>query len=127
MSDLCYIKTKHSLKKRQKHKKIVTAIKEKIVSIHDYESLRGNNMIHPELILMVCNCVENSIKKHAGVDKKEFVVEIFKDIYNNCLSTAETENIKDQCQHNFDNGLIEIVPLSMKIFSILWNYIKRKL
>jgi hypothetical protein len=29
MSDLCYIKTKHSLKKRQKHQKIATAIKEK--------------------------------------------------------------------------------------------------
>jgi hypothetical protein len=127
MSDLCYIKTKHSLKKRQKHKKIVTAIKEKILSIHDYQSLRNNGTIHPELILLVCNCVENSIKKHAGVNKKEFVVEILNDIYNNSLSSAEIENVREQCQHNFDNELIEIIPLSMKIFSILWNYIKRKI
>jgi hypothetical protein len=127
MSDLCYIKTKHSLKKRQKHQKIATAIKEKITSIHDYQNLRSNGMIHPELILMVCNCVENTIKKHAGVNKKEFVVEILNDIYSNCLSPAEMENVRDQCQHNFDNSLIEVVPLSMKIFSILWNYIKRKL
>jgi hypothetical protein len=70
MSDLCYIKTKHSLKVKEKRHRVVSAIKEKILSIHDYQSLRHNHTINPELVLMVCNCVENVIKKHANFDKK---------------------------------------------------------
>ena len=125
MSDLCYIKTRHSLKRRQKQHKIINAIKEKIMSIHDYQSLRSNGSVNPELVLMVCNCVENTIKKHAGLDKKEFVVEVLNSIYQ--LSHQEMENVKEQCQHNYDNHLIELIPFSTKLMSILWNYIKRKI
>ena len=58
-----------------------------------------------ELILMVCNCVENTIKKKSGVDKKSFVVEILGEIFQN-LSQAEREHICHQCQFYFDNALI---------------------
>jgi hypothetical protein len=125
MSDLCYIKTKHSLKRRHKQHKIINAIKEKITSIHDYQSLKNNGFINPELVLMVCNCVENSIKKHAGVDKKEFVVEVLNDLFH--LSPPEADYVREQCQHNFDNNLIELIPFSTKLISIFWNYIKRKI
>jgi hypothetical protein len=125
MSDLCYIKTRHSLKQRQKHHKIINAIKEKIMSIHDYQTLKSNGSVNPELVLMVCNCVENTIKKHAGVNKKELVVEILNSIYQ--LSRQEMENVREQCQHDYDNHLIELIPLTTKFFSILWNYIKRKI
>ncbi len=69
MDNLCYIKTKNSLKKREKRTKIKQAIKDKVLSIHQHHELRNNGTIEPELILMVCNCVENCIKKGAGVDK----------------------------------------------------------
>lgn len=126
MDNLCYIKTKNSLKKREKHSKIKQAIKEKVLSIHQHYELRKNEMIEPELILMVCNCVENCIKKGAGVDKKSFVIEILEDIFTS-LSPNEREHIGNQCQFYFDNALIEIILVTTKILSIGWNYIKSKL
>lgn len=126
MDNLCYIKTKNSLKKREKRTKIKQAIKDKVLSIHQHHELRNNGTIEPELILMVCNCVENCIKKGAGVDKKGFVIEILEEIYNS-LSYSEKEYIGNQCQFYFDNALIEVIPLTTKILSIGWNYIKSKL
>ena len=124
--NLCYIKSKNSLKKREKRQKIKQAIKEKVMSIHNHTQLRQNGSVEPELILMVCNCVENCIKKHAGVDKKSFVIEIVEDIFSG-LSQQEKEHIGQQCQFFFDNALIEIIPLSTKILSIGWNWFKSKL
>lgn len=124
--NLCYIKTKNGLKRREKKQRIITGIKDKILSIHNHNSLRQNGTIDPELILMVCNCVENVIKKHAGVDKMGLVIEILQDIFQG-LSHQEIENIKSQIQYNFDNQLIEVIPVLTKLGSILWNYIKRKL
>ena len=48
--NLCYIKTKKSLKKREKRQKIKQAIKEKVMSIHDHTQLRQNGSVEPELI-----------------------------------------------------------------------------
>lgn len=124
--NLCYIKTKNSLKKREKRQKIKQAIKEKVMSIHNHTQLRQNGVCEPELVLLVCNSVENTIKKHAGVDKKAFVIEIIEDIFSS-LSQYEKENIGQQCQFFFDNGLIEVIPLSTKVLSIGWNWLKSKL
>jgi len=124
--NLCYIKTKNSLKKREKRQKIKQAIKEKVMSIHDHTQLRQNGVCEPELILMVCNCVENCIKKHAGVDKKAFVIEIIEDIFL-FLSYNDKEQVAQQCQFFFDNALIEVIPLSTKVLSIGWNWLKSKL
>ncbi len=124
--NLCYIKPKNTLKKRDKKQKIINAIKEKVTGLYNYQTLRNNNTFDPELILMICNCVENSIKKHAGIDKKEFVVDILNSIYGS-LSTQETEYVKSQCQYNFDNELIEVISTVYKAGSILYNYIKSKL
>ena len=46
--NLCYIKTKHSLKKREKRQKIKQAIKEKVISIHEHSQLRANGTFQPE-------------------------------------------------------------------------------
>ena len=40
--NLCYSKTKNSLKKREKRQKIKQAIKEKVMSINDHAQLRQN-------------------------------------------------------------------------------------
>ena len=124
--NLCYIKTKNSLKKREKRQKIKQAIKEKVLSIHEHTQLKGNGVLDPELVLMVCNSVENTIKKGAGVDKKQFVIEIMEDIFPN-LTKIEKENVGNQCQFYFDNALIEVIPLATKVASIGWNWIKSKL
>lgn len=127
MSDnLCYIKPKNALKKRDKKQKIINAIKEKVMSLHNHQALKNGNSVDPELILMVCNCVENAIKKHAGINKKEFVIEILNDIFGG-LKPQEIQQVEAQCQYNFDNKLIEKVSTAYKAGSILYNYIKSKL
>ncbi len=90
--NLCYIKTKNSLKKREKRQNIKQAIKEKFMSTHEHSQLRQNGTFQPELIALACNCVENCIKKHAGIDKKAFVIEIIEDIFPS-LSIYEKEYI----------------------------------
>ncbi len=124
--NLCYIKPKNSLKKRDKKQKIINAVKEKVMTLHNHQALKNGNIVDPELILMICNCVENTIKKHAGVNKKEFVVEILKSIYGS-LNPQEIALVESQCQYNFDNELIEVIPILYKAGSIIYNYIKRKL
>lgn len=126
--NLCFIKSKNSLKRREKMAKIKEAIKEKVKSINDHQQLRNKGqVIDPELILMVCNCVENTIKKKAGVDKKSFVVEILNEIFQGSLSQVERDHVANQCQFYFDNALIEVIPIATKIASIGWNWIKSKL
>lgn len=125
-NNLCYIKPKNSLKKRDKCQKIIDAIKIKISSLSDVQSLRSNNIIDPELILMVCNCIENSFKKGAGVDKKSLVVEILNGVFSN-LNQQEINHVTTQCQYNYDNELIKTIPILYKTGSILFNYIKSKL
>lgn len=124
--NLCYIKPKNALKKRDKKQKIINAIKEKVMSLHNFQALKNGQTVDPELILMVCNCVENAIKKHAGINKKEFVVEILNDIFGG-LKPPEIQHIEAQCQYNYDNELIEVIPYLYKVGSILYNYIKSKL
>ena len=126
VDNLSYIKPKNSLKKKDKYLKLLNAIKEKIMTLENYQSLRNNNIIDPELILMVCNCVENSIKKKAGIDKKKLVVEILTAVFGG-LNPQEVTHIESQCQYNFDNELIEKIPTLYKAGYITLNYLKKKL
>lgn len=126
MDDINYIKSKNSLRKREKKDKIKRIIRERITSINSYQSLRNNNSIDQELVLMICNCVENLVKKKYQIDKKQFVIEIVEDIFPN-LSQYERENILNMVQFLFDNLLIQIVPISEKISHFAVSWIKRKL
>ena len=126
MDNLCYIQPKNGIKQKDKRQKIKQAVVQKIQSIDKIGQFRSNGLIDHELVLMVCNCVENVIKKKAGVDKKEIVVEIFKQLFAD-LTPQETENIKNQCQYSYDNDLIEKIPIIYKAGSIFYNYIKSKL
>ena len=78
-----------------------------------------------ELILMICNCVENLVKKKYGIHKKQFVVEIANELFN--LNQAESEIISNMCQFLFDNLLIQAVPIVEKAKYYAWNWIKRKI
>lgn len=127
MSDnLSYIKPKNSLKKKDKYLKLINAIKDKIITLENYKALKNGQIVDPELILMVCNCVENSIKKHAGIDKKKMVIEILTAVFGG-LSQQEILHVESQCQYNFDNELIDKIPIIVKTGYILYHYSKKKL
>jgi hypothetical protein len=108
MNDINYIKPKNSLRLIEKKNKIKNLIKERITTISNYQSLRNGNTIDQELVLMICNCVENLVKKKYGIDKKQFVIEIVNDIFSG-LNQIEVDNISNTCQFLFDNLLIQTV------------------
>ena len=126
MNDINYIKPKNSLRLKEKKYKIKILIKERIKTISNYESLRNGNIIDQELVLMICNCVENLVKKKYGIDKKQFVVEIVTGLFNG-LNQNDLDNVANMCQFLFDNLLIQAVPVVDKAKYYVWNWIKRKI
>ena len=126
MDDINFIKSKNSLRQREKKEKIKNSIKSRITQIQNYQSLRNGNQIDQELVLMVCNCIENLVKKKYNIDKKQFVIEILNELFNNQLSQIEKDNVANLVQFLFDNLLIELVPVVDKAKYFVLGWIKRK-
>ena len=126
MDDINFIKSKNSLRKREKKEKTKNSIKSRITQIQNYQSLRNGNQIDQELVLMVCNCIENLVKKKYNIDKKQFVIEILNELFNNQLSQIEKDNVANLVQFLFDNLLIELVPVVDKAKYFVLGWIKRK-
>lgn len=125
-SPLHYIKTKNSLRKKEKLHTIKQCIVDKIQRDIDMSKLRENQHIDNELILFVCYCVEELVKKKYNIDKKEFVVDILKTVFNNVLTELELIQIKSQIDFAHENQLIKKVELNYKVRLIVWDWIKRK-
>lgn len=123
---LYYIKTKNSLRKKEKIYKIKQCIVDKIQQDIDSSKLRENQHIDNELILFVCHCVEELVKKKYNIEKKEFVVDILKTIFNNVLTELEINQVKSQIDFAYENNLIKKVELNYKARMILWDWLKRK-
>jgi len=125
-SPLYYIKTKNSLRKKEKLHRIKQSIVDKIHSDIDMSKLRENQHIDNELILFVCYCVEELVKKKYNIDKKEFVVEILKTIFSGIITELEINQIKSQIDFAHENKLIKKVELNYKARMILFDWLKRK-
>lgn len=125
MDNIDYVKPKNSLRKKEKQEKLKKIIVARVNQIQNYQQLRANNNIDQELILLVCNCVENLVKKKYNIDKKQFVVDILSAVFPS-LSQIEIDNIKNVVQFLFDNLLIQVVPILDKSKYIAWAWIKRK-
>lgn len=123
---LYYIKTKNSLRKKEKIHKIKQCIVDKIQQDIDSSKLRENQHIDNELILFVCYCVEELVKKKYNIDKKEFVVDILSTVFNNILTELELNQIKSQIDFAHENKLIKKVELNYKARMVVWDWIKRK-
>ena len=59
----------------------------KFKKIPKYNDLKGN----PEIVLMVCNCVEDIITKKDGCNKKDIVIEVIKTVFN--LNDVEIKSL----------------------------------
>lgn len=127
MSDpLSYIRTKNSLRKKEKLHVIKQIIINKIQRDIDVGKLRENQHVDNELILFVCYCIEELVKKKYNIDKKEFVVDILKTTFNGLLTELEINQIKSQIDFAHENQLIKKVELNYKIRAFVWDWIKRK-
>lgn len=123
---LYYIKTKNSLRKKEKLHTIKRVIIDKIQSDIDTSKLRDKECIDPELINFVASCCRELCKEKYGIDEKEFVCEILNLVFSGCLTENEQHQIKQQIDFINENGLVKKVEISLKLRLIVWDWIKRK-
>lgn len=126
MDKLYYIKTRNSLKKKEKLYTIKQCIVNKVQSDIDVNKLRENQHVDNELILFCCTCVEELVKKSYSIDKKELVVEILKTIFNGVLGELEINQIKSQIDFAYENELIKKVEFNYKFRVLVWRWFQRK-
>jgi hypothetical protein len=123
---LAYIKTKNSLRKKEKIHRMKSAIVDKIHRDIDISQLKANQHVNEELIVFVCCCAEELIKKKYNVDKKEFVVDVLQTIFGS-LNNAEIEQVKSQIEFAHENKLIKKVKFTYKAGVVIWDWVCRKL
>lgn len=125
-NSLSYIKTKHSLRKKEKIHVIKRIIIDKIQTDIDLSKLREKGCVDPELINFVASCCKELCKEKYGIDEKEFICEILNVIFSGCLTENEQHQIKQQIDFINDNGLVKKVDLSLKMKYLVCDWIKRK-
>jgi len=123
---LYYIKTKNSLRKKEKLHTIKQCIVDKVIRDIESSKLRENQHIDNELILFVAYCIEELVKPKHAIDKKEFAVEILRTIFNGALSELEVNQIKAQLDFAHENKLIKKVKFNYKVKMLVWDWLRRK-
>lgn len=128
MDQLCYVKLKNTLKHLDLEKQLVDNIDKRIKNLPDYQKLRLN----PELILLVCNLVENAVfdkkkkkKKIIKVDKKDLVIRVLNSIFD--YAEPEKKIVDTQIEFFYTNDDIKKVSFLKKCLSLAFEWIKKKL
>jgi len=109
------INPKNNLLKVQKFADILALLKQKIVEYPPNHILKQCN----EFLLFVCKIVEEVIVKSDKVNKKEFVIDLFKQLFS--LSEPECKLLGSSVDFLWSNGLISKIKRSKK----LWNLLKK--
>jgi hypothetical protein len=121
MDSLKHIKLKRGLKTLGLEKKLFDTINERIHELPEYNTLRLN----VELILLVCNLVENGYSKDIKKNKKELVVKILNEIFQ--YNNTEVKQLDETIQFLFDTGKIKKVMFIKKLIAYLVDWFKRKI
>ena len=98
-------------------KQIVEEIQKKIPK---YNDLRNN----PEIVLMICNCIENIITKKDGCNKKDIVIEVIKTVFN--LNDVEIKSLAATIECFWSNGMIVKMKSVEKVGKIIGGWFCRK-
>jgi hypothetical protein len=100
---------------------LIDKIVEKINKISKHYELRSN----PELILLVCNIVENTINKSDKVSKKDVVIDVFKQI-NHITCENDINLLGSLIEFLHSNDKIKKVKLLRKATFYTINWLKKK-
>jgi len=112
---------KNTLKAHIKFHEILNDITKIIKSIHAIDDLKHD----PELLLLICNLIENTMKRNESkLDKKELALSIHDNIFND--SDNEKEDIRRKIQFFYDNNKIKKKKWYKLVFTYGSNWIKRK-
>jgi len=107
--DLSCVKPKNQLLKAQRLNDLIHVVK---LKIPDYPTTY-NLKCCQEFLLMVCNLVEELVKKVDNINKKEMVLNVLKNVL--ALSEPECKIIDSSIEFLWANGLIQKVAASRKI------------
>jgi len=109
------INPKNNLLKSQKFNDILVLLKQKIAEYPPNHILKQCN----EFLLYVCKVVEEVVVKADKINKKEFVIDLFKQLFS--LNDSESKLVSSSIDFLWSNGLISKIKTSKK----LWNMIKK--
>jgi hypothetical protein len=99
------------------------AIIHKLQKIPELQKMKLN----PELTLLVCNIIENSINnngKYHTIDKQQLCVDIFSTPFN--LTPDEIQLLKDQIEFLYNNKQIVKINVLKKGFSTVSKWLIKK-
>ena len=109
------INPKNNLLKSQKFSDILALLKQKVSEYPPNHILKQCN----EFLLYVCKIVEEVVVKGDKINKKDFVIDLFKQLFS--LNDSECKLVSSSIDFLWSNGLISKIKTSKK----LWNMIKK--
>lgn len=107
--DLNLLKTQNALKKSQLSNDLLVVLRAKVTEHPASYSLKTCQ----EFLLYICNLVENLVKKSYGINKKELVKDVFKQLFN--LQPAELQAVDSAIEFLWSNQLISKIPAVKKV------------
>lgn len=119
-TDVNLITIKNSLVKDQKSNDLIVVVKDKLQSLPPNVIYKTNT----EFILYVCKLVENVILKSDGVNKKELVLKIMREVIG--CNDAECKLVGEIIEFLHSNGMIQKIKVVKKFKNSVLSWIKKK-
>lgn len=114
------VQLKNSFNSHVVKNSVQSTIVDKLRNIENIDKMKGNI----EVILYVCNVVEQSIKKKDKVSKKELVLNVLTIVFS--LSNEEILQTGNVIEFLFENNKIKIVSVFKKVGNCFYNFVKSK-
>ena len=100
---------------------VIDDIIKKVTSITNFNDLKNDL----ELVVYICNCVEQEISKDDKIDKKALVIAILVRLFN--ISDEEKITIGLQIEFILNNKMVKKITTSSKVFNYLCSWIIKRL
>lgn len=124
MESLDAVKCENKLERLELETKIVAYVSQRVSvfsKLPEYANLKHD----AELVLLICNLVENAIKRKGQFDKKDLVVSIHSKIFSHAANDKLV--IENMIQFLFDRHQIKKVSGLKKVLHILANILQKLL
>lgn len=122
MSDLTeIIPAKNHLFKSLRVNDIKEAVIKRIQSFPNYAQYKND----VEFLLLVCNMLEHLVNKGEKINKKEVLVEIYKQVFTS-LSVDEQKAIEQNVEFLWNNKKIKKVSYYKLFKTAIWEWVKKK-
>jgi hypothetical protein len=113
---------KNSLKVHNLFHDLLNKVSDIVLKLPNYRELKDD----PEIVLLICNLVENFMTKNVSkIDKKDLVICIYENVFGE-LSNDEKTALEIHIQFLYNNKTIKRQKFYKIIGYIVYDYIKRR-